>query len=663
MKDLVLDKDFEEWDWTSTKVRKAAYTAITTQLLTTNMNRKVWNDMVDKLNGVIEGVGLVWDGKYATLEWTKINALPFFENIPMAFFAYMFNSFVYNLTKLNNTTWRWEYDKAFNGFIGRTYHKGYLEDNTEADIVYGSLFYELGNRLNTLIRMMKDEALMPDLTASTELGQTEKVTLVEPDYSRFIVNWTDDLFKPNASVSFLEPYDLKAGAYNESNYYAAPGLYYPDRKTKADLMAAAIFDATLAIEEKYANLYSKSIQSARQSGELMIDYKSRKPTVRYNIDSSTEALLVWADLSKFMVSITSEFTSDPTLRLAFISDCVSSFTGCSDYVSNLEVSRKRLINAKLKIKQEDDATFELLHSGTFSSITQHYANIRGRISGREFKRMTPSRLQYISSQQSLLNIAKRLYGEPEKLSYKSYETAKMFTDENIHTENDIYHYISEDSDISAYISTIINSRVEHVEKDSGYMQRLRVADPTGTDEKITSTISASMSFGKQEEMITDIENTIETISTLYSIGYSGIYADDSHYVHYMATVYALRYEYYPTIDSGAFATVFDLSLNNSNPLGLETNAANHSVFDIIMKPVDASNTMVVNAGAFETITDIEISNIEPIVLETDAVFEMDSSAMIDFDPSSWRLPVKTDDVLELFQVYGDEKKDDELKLE
>ena len=108
----------------SSSQTKSAYNAVTSKGETSDFSYKVWNDLVNKVNEVQKEKGKSWSNEYATYSNTLMSSSS------TTLTANRFNSLRYNIGKYHST--------------------GISEVNT-GDIVYGSYFITLTNKLNEWI--------------------------------------------------------------------------------------------------------------------------------------------------------------------------------------------------------------------------------------------------------------------------------------------------------------------------------------------------------------------------------------------------------------------------------------------------------------------------------------------------------------------------------
>lgn len=173
----LLSSNFAYFDWenqldtATTEQLQDAYTALTTNGLTTKFHRNVWNDIVDRLSKALTQADLSWDATYGTVSETKMNKLN------TIFTAKMFNAVAINIESVLNNCWVWEKDVMFTGYVGRSRFYGVTEREDKADYLYGAHILELVRVLNTFIAVLKNEANFAEFL-SQERSDTSTNTLL-----------------------------------------------------------------------------------------------------------------------------------------------------------------------------------------------------------------------------------------------------------------------------------------------------------------------------------------------------------------------------------------------------------------------------------------------------------------------------------------------------
>ena len=132
------------WSWTasngtaSAAETQRAYSSLTAKLNTSNFSYKVWNDLISKINAVNTALGRSWKTDFATFTNTKASGS--YTELTAA----RFNSARLNT---NYPSWRWDYDKEHEGYIGRTDVRGFSQyGEIGADVVFGVYILELVER-------------------------------------------------------------------------------------------------------------------------------------------------------------------------------------------------------------------------------------------------------------------------------------------------------------------------------------------------------------------------------------------------------------------------------------------------------------------------------------------------------------------------------------
>ena len=218
MKNLpVLSSDFAYFSWDSqfgtatSEQLQNAYTALTTNGLTTKFHRNVWNDIVDRLNKAITQAGLSWNTTYGTATETKIN-----EKYGILT-ARKFNAVTVNIESILNNYWRWEKDTMFTGYLGRSRFYGVTEREDNADYLYGAYILELVRVLNTFIAVLKNEANFADFIIK-EISHTPTDTLLRANKSAPMFFAKSSLTGTNTTALSRASRPMYTTLYSSSKY-------------------------------------------------------------------------------------------------------------------------------------------------------------------------------------------------------------------------------------------------------------------------------------------------------------------------------------------------------------------------------------------------------------------------------------------------------------
>lgn len=133
------EETISKWSWTSSNgsanasLTSAAYDAVYYKQDTKNFSHLVWNDMVKKVNDVIEAYSsnADWDSSYATYNDTKMNSTPYYLT------AVIFNSIINNIEIVGN-------------YLNLGYHTD-IGKVDPGDYVYGEYFLTLAEYINDCI--------------------------------------------------------------------------------------------------------------------------------------------------------------------------------------------------------------------------------------------------------------------------------------------------------------------------------------------------------------------------------------------------------------------------------------------------------------------------------------------------------------------------------
>lgn len=157
-----LPTDFKNWSWNesngsaSKEQTHKAYKAVLNKSAVMNFSYLVWNDMVDLLHQAVTQSNFSWDETFGSYENTRM------KNSKSILTAKMFNAVRKNISIFYND-WSWAIDKNADGYIGRLDFYGYSDVYDDADLIFGSYFLELAEKLVVLIEILKNEVIFTDL--------------------------------------------------------------------------------------------------------------------------------------------------------------------------------------------------------------------------------------------------------------------------------------------------------------------------------------------------------------------------------------------------------------------------------------------------------------------------------------------------------------------
>lgn len=166
------------WSWTASNGSAtaaqtvAAYNALVNKDMTSGFSYKVWNDLVSKVNEVNRALSRSWKTDYATYAGTRTSRI--YDELTEE----RFNSLRFNT---NYPWWKWAFDPASEGYIGRTDVRGVAGyGDSGADIVYGVYLLELAENLNRVISVINGTAEVEEVRAWLPLLLQPDVELTVP---------------------------------------------------------------------------------------------------------------------------------------------------------------------------------------------------------------------------------------------------------------------------------------------------------------------------------------------------------------------------------------------------------------------------------------------------------------------------------------------------
>ena len=187
------------WSWnasngTATAAEtRAAYNALVGKDLTSKFSYKVWNDLVSKVYEVNRALNRQWKTDYATYSGTRVSRI--YDELTEA----RFNSIRFNT---NYPAWRWNYDTAYEGYIGRLDVRGVAGyGDSGADIVYGVYILELAERLNTVIGIINGTGNIEEAETALQMLLVPDIDLSLPGAARFDRLRHRELLTPRALLN------------------------------------------------------------------------------------------------------------------------------------------------------------------------------------------------------------------------------------------------------------------------------------------------------------------------------------------------------------------------------------------------------------------------------------------------------------------------------
>lgn len=159
----VLPKDHPLYDWADYQSSRDALVKGTP---TKQFAKEAWNAIVDSLSEALAVAGLEWDDTYTTAEGARITTSP------GKLTAVAFNSVRLNIDRPAPLGWQWAWNESFRGYLGREEFRGVSTHGRARDKVYPEYIVELARKLNLLLEIMRETALLSEAEAAQISGLT-----------------------------------------------------------------------------------------------------------------------------------------------------------------------------------------------------------------------------------------------------------------------------------------------------------------------------------------------------------------------------------------------------------------------------------------------------------------------------------------------------------
>lgn len=660
MKELKLRKDYPKWNWTDNSERQQAYHALVYKENTALFAKTVWNEMVDCLYNALTEVGLEWNDTVASYENTKFSTFFLIDWLPMNFTARRFNAVRFNIQNLINSTFIWQYDNDYEGYVGRNDYRG-VSDTTEPDTLYGSALIELARKINVLIDILKDEANNQDGIADIESVQSTDSLLSVPELSALQSDITNKI-ESSSNITNLTAKGLNTDASFDSAINGNLQLRNADSSFMVNENSMTIFDAIITLEDLYKNLYSTIFHYMMINAKMTINYNSVKVTAEVPNILLETSNMSFADIVSIISSSVSNSYSDAALNnsnpLRINVDHISRAVA----EALVSVKNKRLIRLIVNYETSVTAQIENFKGSSFISIVANVLSISSNLNKAICRRANSqvSCRATISMPDLIRNIANPMISE--LIDCVGNIQSEMEKGIVLHADSFTENLMQQESVMIKSEIAKMQSRVEMTSDNEADVEKLliRLLSFTETYKAEIESSMASLNSMIQESDISSIF-TDDLRLEIYSAGES-MGVRETFILNNESRLEALNYgeDYLKT--RTVYQTFFDSELASVEPYLVNIEEIFVDTCDAIIETLDAEQTLNINANAFNTIsnTNISIVNLEPLIgtIEHDALLFAD----ITFDPSSWHNPVQINDVLEIYQVYEGEQNGMNLNL-
>ncbi len=660
MKNLILPASITPFDWNENEDNQKAYKAIISQGYTAEFKVAVWNSIVDKLNLTLASFGLIWDNKYTTIENAKLYGV--YPNLT----AKIFNSVRYNIEVHVPTTWKWQFDKTFTGYIGRNDFVGVSTTN-EPDTVYGTYVEELVRKLNLLIAILKNDAPLINQQVRENLSLDTSRMILDSFSSRPLQIKYKSCFSDISQIEFTEPKKLVAKDAIKVKETGKLTAKYADDLMRSKVNSFTAYLAEITLEELYKNLYSYVFSKQNATARLRVNENiSRLNALLINVQVA-DGRLSFADVVDFYTNAINfsfeiaELENVPTMLTSI------NYLSETDSKALVELCLRELIDVNVISQSRESGHLEIyagseLYSSIMSILRQIKSSMNaaraGRLASRIEALLTIINPRMYARQAGIIpiaNVPSEMILNNELLQFESL----IIGNENI----DHLNAIEASSNIKKSFP-IDNIMLNHEQNGNAILEK-KLIRQIATQHRIYKTDNAEVLSVMSKHSTANITNH-SNVSSAWLEGYrnsNSIFVREQYIQKQMANLSSLFYdgeclqtnELLKTCNSSelSYRVPLDFSLSH---IETETIAAT-SVLRI------ANDTAAINEVAFDNhvVANLEIVRFETIEGTTNEFSKIVCD--LSHDPSSWRNPEQNGDELMIYQVYDINQSGSVLKLD
>jgi len=338
MKNLNLPTSFEAWNWSKDDDTIKAYYAINNKGYTAEFKAAVWNSLCNKLYQTLNAMSLSWDDKYTTYSGVLLSG--YYPTLT----AQIFNSVRHNIEVHVPTTWKWTFNKAYEGYVGRLDFRG-ASTTSNPDTFFGSYILEIARKLNLLISIFKNEASFAEPNvAFTFVLDTSQVEFVSLDSAILNVDLINNTVS-NSALSYIEPIEFNVNSKNKHTNDALISLKNAAQTLAINERFRMSASASLLLEELYRNLYAYVYSNISQNAKLVVNNNKSILKIDLSVENINEATLILPDIINMLTEIISTTSQTAELRklepLALYVDVLNSIYESA----KVEIARPRLIQS------------------------------------------------------------------------------------------------------------------------------------------------------------------------------------------------------------------------------------------------------------------------------------------------------------------------------
>jgi len=646
MKDLNLPTTYEAWDWDKDFNTIKAYHAITNQGYTATFKIEVWNNLCTKLYQTLFAMGLDWDNKYTSYSETLLSgSFP-----PLT--AKIFNSVRHNIEVHVPTTWKWKFDQAFNGYVGKVDFIGASNSNNP-DTLFGSYIVEIARKLNLLISIFKNEASFVEPLVNCEYTINTANTIFSCLKSILLnIDFTFEL-NQESLVSAIEPKKMTVNTLIESYKTALLKLRSNASSFVAHVNPRTISFATLILEVLYSNLVSYLLCNTSSNTELKVNSNIVRFIVETNNQQSISADIILRNIIYMITNLSNyQFELGTLISLDSIALSIDYYSSTVEEAT-IKVMWKRILSSQINHESNLQSSMnyyvgEKLYSIVLSTLLLKRSTLSSGIAKRMISGIFLD---------SIINPLELNVNKSAILSHDPILSYLMITNEMHSFERLLFSSnISSDSEI---LSTFI---ICHCTKFDGLISsyydinfanmKACLVNPIESITFIEGLIIADLKFGLSTRFSTSVtmdlfvdEASLENYKDAYNTT-----INETIYLVGTQELSILKYYGDCLITREDINSILEGNVTSSLPYFININQSERENSIANIRLIASQDTLSILINAFIESFSANLAVNKFIALDSILEVESDSQSVIGFD-ISWYNPELVECELSIYQVY------------
>ena len=658
MRNLNLPTSFEAWNWSKDDDTIKAYYAISNKGYTAEFKTAVWNSLCNKLYQTLNAMNLSWDNKYST--YSEVLLSGYYPTLT----ARVFNSVRHNIEVHVPTTWKWVFNKTYEGYVGRLDFRG-ASTTSNPDTLFGSYILEIARKLNILISIFKNEASFAEPNvAFTFVLDTTHVEFVSLDSAILNIDLINNTVSDSA-LAYIEPLELNINSKNTHTNNVLLSLRNAAQTLAINESFSLSASATLLLEELYRNLYTYVYSTINQNAKLAVSNNTRIINVDLRVEHLNEATLILPDIIDMLNEIISTTIQTAELKklepLTLYIDVLSSIYE----TAKVEVVKSRLIQSYSSAESTALGDMETITGRELYSIVSAVLRMQRTIMNRALA------ARAVSSVPVVANINSSAYSKQAgiipvtEINHIYGITASSVAFERIIMDSIIAHILSDEGSavvkealilpVESLLSKLTIERSEAEIKlikqvAHNFSHRLSIVSEVASNEsKIMNAIDYSELVVNAATLVGYVDDKM--LSALGSYFSSGQF--ELELLHYEGDVFITNYLSQISVDA---------LINAISPLNVEVYHNESEIFEAEPSLRLAEDSMNIHELAFQDSTNANLVKVDFNSFSVNTLIEASIESFIEFDITSWRNPVLINDILEIYQVYETEQDGTNLNL-